>query len=313
MSVRVRAQARRVAALLLLTLSVLAGSAAAGDAREADKHFRRGVERYKDNDFSAALVEFQRAYETKPSYQVLYNIGETQYQLQDWASAQKTLKRYLDDGGKRISWKRRKDVERELAKLTQRVATVKIVTSEPGAAVTIDDVAIGPTPLADPILVNSGKRKITATLPGRAPVTEIVDLAGGDVKDISLTIPPLLAPKVVTKPSIAVPLAAWAATGAVVTGAIVTGVLALGASGDVKEQLRAYPADPQAIQSAHKKALAFSVVTDVLTATALAASGVSIWLTVKNRREAGATTTPTATPTARLVVYPNGIGVAGTF
>lgn len=311
MSARPRAQARRFAAALLLAMSALAASASADSAREADKHFRRGVERYKDNDYSAALVEFQRAYETQPSYQVLYNIGETQYQLQDWASARKTLERYLADGGKRISWKRRKDVEKELTKLRVRVATVKIATTEHGATVTVDDVAIGQTPLAEPVIINSGKRKITATLPGRAPVTQIVELAGGDVKDLSLTIPPLLAPKieVVTKPSIAVPLAAWAATGAIVTGAVVTGVLALGASGDVKEQLRAFPADPQAIESAHKKAIALSIVTDVLAATALAASGVSIWLTVRNRREAAAP----APPTARLVLHPNGVGVAGTF
>lgn len=315
MSSRLRARARTFAAALMLAATAVPGSALADAAGDADKHFRRGVERYKDNDYTAALVEFQRAYETQPSYQVLYNIGETQYQLQDWASALKTFQRYLQEGGKRVSPKRKKDVEKEVEKLKARVATVTIVTSEPGATVTVDDVAVGTSPLPEPVMVSAGKRKITATLPGRPPVIEVVQLAGGDVKDMSLTIPALV-PKIVTKelPSIAVPLSAWAATGAIVTGAVVTGVLALGASGDVKDQLAAYPADPKAIESAHKKAIAFSIATDVLTAAAIAAGGVSIWLTVKHRRDAEAASAPAPPPpSARLVFYPNGIGVSGSF
>lgn len=314
---RPRARATTLALALFWALSATSAAAHADSAADADKHFRRGVERYKDNDYAAALVEFQRAYETQPSYQVLYNVGETQYQMQDWAAALKTFQRYLTEGGKRISWKRKKDVEKEIEKLKQRVATLTITTTEPGAKITVDDIAVGDSPLAEPVLVSSGKRKITAALPGRPPVTEMVELAGGDVKDLKLTIP-IVASKieVVTKesPSIAVPLAAWAATGAIVTGAVVTGVLALGASGDVKDKLAAYPADPQAIESAHKKAIAFSVATDVLTAAAIAAGGVSIWLTVKHRRDAAEQSAPApAAPSARLVVLPRGVSIAGTF
>ena len=311
--------ARRIAAALAITL-VAAPGAATADIAQADKHFKRGVELYKDSDYAAALVEFQRAYETQPSYQVLYNIGETQYQLQDWASAYKTFQRYLSEGNKRLSSKRRKEVEKEIEKLRQRVATLSIATSEAGAAVTIDEVSVGQTPLAEPILVSSGRRKVTATLPGRPPVTEVLQLAGGDVKDLTLTIPALPPPpkvEVVTResPSLVVPVTAWAGTGAVVVGAVVTGVLALGASADLKERLLAYPADPKAISSAQGKAVGLSITTDVLTAVALAGAGVSVWLTVRHQRLAADSRAPAspASPAARLVFFPSGVGVAGTF
>jgi len=301
------------AAVLLATLAF--PSIALGDsAGEADKHFRRGVDLYKDNDYRAALVEFQRAYDTLPSWQVLYNIGESQFQLQDYADALKTLQRYLAEGGKKVSHKRRKEVEKDIAKLKTRVAVLKVNTSEPGATITIDDVQAGTSPLPDPLVVSAGRRRLGARLGSRPPVTEWVQVAGGDTLTVSLTIPPAPPPpvQIVTKPqpSMVMPVIAWVATGAVTVGAVTTGILALGASSDLKERLRAFPADPEAISSAHGKALALGVVTDVLAAAALAGAGVSIFLTVKTQRASDAAAEP---PAARLMLHPGGVGVSGSF
>jgi hypothetical protein len=313
--IRARGMLRLVAIAVALALLAAPGVAAADAAADADKHFRKGVELYKENDYATALVEFQRAYEIQPSWVVLFNIGEAQFQLQDYAGALKSLQLYLDEGGKKVSPKRRKDVEKDIEKLRQRVATLKVSTSEPGAAVTVDDVAVGTTPLAQPVVVSAGKRKVTAVLGARPPVTQIVQVASGDVLTVTLEIPPPPVPKVqvVTRnqPSLATPLIAWAGTAAVTTGAVITGVLALGASSDLKEKLAAYPADPKAIQSGHGKALALGVTTDVLTGVALATAGVSIWLTVKHQRAVSDAAAPA--PAARIVVYPNGVGVTGSF
>ncbi|MFT3766084.1 MAG: hypothetical protein QM820_11290 [Minicystis sp.] len=311
----IHSRARRLLAAVLFAALALPGVARADNAAEADKHFRRGVDLYKDNDYAGALVEFQRANEILPSWQVLYNIGESHFQLQDYASALKTLTRYLNEGGKKVPPKRRKEVEKDIEKLKQRVATLKIGTSEPGATIAVDDIPVGTTPLAEPLIVSAGRRRVTATLAPRPPVTEVVQVAGGDTLTVSLTIPPL-PPQVEvvtrTQTSIAVPVIAWVATGAVTAGAVATGILALGASGDLKDKLGAFPADPNAIQSAHGKALAFSIATDVLAAAALAGAGVSIYLTVKQQRSAGETAAP-AKPSARIVLYPNGVGLAGSF
>jgi hypothetical protein len=291
--------------------------AAADSAAEADKHFHRGVDLYKDNDYAAALVEFQRANEILPSWQVLYNIGESQFQLQNYADALKTLQRYLNEGGKKVQAKRRKEVERDLEKLKTRVAMLKVSTSEPGATITIDDVVMGTAPLPEPLVVSAGRRRVTATLGNRPAVSEVVQVAGGDTLTVSLTIPPE-PPKVQvvtrTEPSMTLPVIAWVSTGAVTLGAVATGLLALSASGDLKDKLGAFPGDAKAISSAHGKALAFGVATDVLAGLAAAGAGVSIYLTVKARRAPDETApTPPPPPTARLVVLPGGLGVAGTF
>lgn len=302
-----------VAAPLVPSTAVADGTA----REEADKHFRQGVELYRRADFTAALVEFQRAHEIDAHYQVLYNVAQCQSQLQDWAGALKTFEKYLADGGHKLKLKRRKDVQAEIEKLQQWVAKLTVGTNEPGAKIAIDDIEVGTTPLGEPLLVSAGRRKVTATIAGRPAVTQVVQIAGGDDQKITLEIPSPPPPKIEVvhappRPSMAVPVAAWSGTGAVLTGAVLTGVLALGASSDLKEKLAVYPADAGAISSARSKTAAFALATDILGGMALAAAGVSIWLTVRHQRAMTDAHAPPAAA-ARLVVYPKGVGVVGSF
>lgn len=313
----------------------------AAAAPDAGEHFKRGVQLYKEYDYAGALVEFQRAYDVDPKYQVLFNIAESHYQLQDYANALKAFQRYLDDGGTQIPAKRRKDVEAEIATLSKRIATLTIQTSEPGATVTIDDRAVGTSPL-EPIVVSSGRRKISATLPGRAPATTTVDLAGGDKKTIALEIPPAPGaggppagtspPPDEEEPSPIPMVVMWSVTGAVAVGAVITGSLALGASSDVEEELGRFPGNADSLASASDSASTLGLVTDILIGTAVVSAGVATYFTVdyvfasedgaaeeeavpasdeeaaRNRR---AHAPPTGT--ARVVVSPRGLAFAGTF
>src|SRR4051812_31637230 len=61
--------------------------------KEAGTHFQRAVQLYSEADYRAALVEFKRAYELAPHVTVLYNLGQTHYQLQNYAEALNTFER----------------------------------------------------------------------------------------------------------------------------------------------------------------------------------------------------------------------------
>lgn len=315
------------AALLAATLGsspvTLAAPPAPAPSQQAHQHFRSGVQLFEEGDHAAALVEFQRAYDIDPRFQVLYNIAQSHYQLQDYASALQTYQRYLDEGGAKIPFKRRKDVEAEIVTLSGRVATLTITTSEPGAAVTIDDRKVGTTPL-EPLLVSSGRRKITATLPGRAPATSVVDLAGGDKKAVELEIPALPAPLVITersdpttpapveRPSPLPAVVMWSVTGALATGAVITGVVALGASSDVEDELARFPGDPEALASASSSASGFGLATDILIGASVVSAAVATYFTVDLALGPDDEATPEPAA-ARVVVMPRGIAVDGTF
>lgn len=317
---RPTAPARILATALLLgaVVTPLAASAQQPAWMEADARFKHGVALFNEKNFVAAMVEFQRAYAVDPKYQVLYNIAECYFAMQDYANALKSYQKYLADGGTKISPKRRKDVEAQIDTLLRRVATLTITTSEPGAAVTVDDVAVGTTPFAA-ITVSAGRRKITATLAGRVPVTQVVELAGGDQRTLELLIPAAPGPNLPPPPPKEGPplepmIITWSITGALVTGAVITGALALGASSDLEAELGRFPGNADALASAQDKAFGLGLATDILIGTSVAMAAVSTYFTVDFLLESDAA--PPATPpkaTARFLALPGGVAVAGTF
>ena len=203
-----RLRAVALAALVLLPASVgsiahadpPAGSAAPGAAAapapespkaiaEGRQHFSRAVDLFKDADYRAALIEFRRASEVAPNFRIMYNLGQTYYELQDYVGALRSFQAYLDQGGKQVPAARRAQVEADIEKLKARVAYVTVTTDPPGADVTIDDVSIGKTPMTEPFWVSAGRRKIAATLNGHTDATQTVDLAGGDKSEVKLSLP----------------------------------------------------------------------------------------------------------------------------
>src|ERR1700679_4128277 len=99
-------RARLVSSLLVAAL-LAAPSVHADGTEDARSHFTHGVELFKEADFRAALIEFQRAYDAAPNYKVLYNLGQTSLELQDYAGALKAFRGYLDGGANQIPAARR--------------------------------------------------------------------------------------------------------------------------------------------------------------------------------------------------------------
>jgi hypothetical protein len=320
----------RAAALALalglssLPLATPALAAPAGNAAEADGHYKRGVELYKEADYRAALIEFRRAYELLPAYQALYNIAETSYQLQDYAGALKAFEQYLADGGGQIAADRRAEVEKDIGKLRLRVAKIEISAPVADVEISIDDVVVGKTPLSQPVMVSAGRRKVVAVKAGRPPVTRVIDVAGGDSIKLPIDLPAEGAPPparvegapVEPLPARSAPIWPWIGTGVLAGGAVVTGVLALGASNDLKDKINTLGARPDDITSAHGKTATLALTTDILTGAAIVLGGVSLYLTLSSgpksdRPEKGDKAAPA--PVLRVGATPGGIRVFGSF
>lgn len=275
------------AALLSLALAALlpARPALADDAKptaaasdEASRRFKSGVAFYKDKDFTAALVEFKRAYELVPNYIVLYNLGQTARELRDHAAALDAFERYLHDGGAKISAARRKEVSAAIDDLRRKVGKLKIAISVDGAEVTVDDVPVGVSPLASPVVLNVGRHKLSATSSGHTPAQRVVDIASMEEQTVTLALTPLETTSSKIEPPPPPPkrgphVAAWVmlgTTGAFAVAAAVTGGLAVSAHGDLESALATYPGDAKAISSAQDRTRTFAITTDVLGGIAVA-------------------------------------------
>jgi hypothetical protein len=290
-----------------------AGNVTKANLDEAQKRFRRARELYDENDFRAALVEMQRAYELAPNYKLLFDLGQIQYQLKDYPAAMKAFNRYLSDGGADISAARRDEVQKDIERLKSRVGTLKITTSEPGAEISIDDVSVGKTPL-EGTLVSAGRRKVTATLAGRPPISKVIDVGGTDVLDLPFDFgkapsgdeipktPPPGLQKDQGSSGVWVP---WAITGALGVGTLATGLLTLKASGDVDDKLATAGITKAQLDEARSSAKTMGIVNDIFFVGTAIGLTTAIIVTASSGKKAAATAT--------LRVGPGNVGLFGKF
>jgi tetratricopeptide (TPR) repeat protein len=279
---------------------------AAPETDEGKARFLRGVDLFRENDFRSALVEFRRSYEISHNYKVLYNIGQTEYELQDYASALKSFQRYLDLGATEIEAGRRAEVEKDLKDLASRVARVEIKSNTVDAEVLVDDVVVGKTPLADPLVVSIGHRKVVLQKNGLVSTARFVDLAGGD--RLSVQVDLATAPKEEAAPSRTGMWVSLAITGGLVAGTAIVGGLALAARADAQKQLDTFGAKKADIDAARSKTATLALVADILGGTAIAMTGVTIILGVTS----GKSDAPPS-PKAAITVGPGGVSVGGRF
>jgi hypothetical protein len=292
----------------------------ADGAREARERFQRGVELYKEGDFRAALVEFRRAYEIAPNFVVLFNIGQANYELQDYAGAKGSFEAYLREGGAAVPADRRRAVEAELARLASRVAHLDVRANVEGAEVLVDDVPAGKTPLPGPLVVSAGRRKVTVVKAPAPAVTRYVDVAGGlrERVEVDLSAPRAEAPAPPrpAEPPPPPPVSnapVWvglATTGVLAGGAAAAGVLTLGAQRRLDDRLDRAPTDAEGVGGFRDDVRRLSLATDVAAGAAAVAGGVTLYLFLSRR---GGRARQGRSPAAGFALAPRGLAFGGHF
>jgi tetratricopeptide (TPR) repeat protein len=298
MTMRGRGWRRVLTALILAYAAVLAPRAMAQDAdtvREAAKRFQRGVALYGEADYRGALVEFKRACTLMPTAACLYNIGETEYQLQDYAAALVIFERYLAEASPTDS--HRTEVEGNVEVLRARVGHVTITTVPPGADITIDDQAVGKTPLDKSVLVSIGHRKVVASLAGRLPVTRYIDVAAEDNLSVTLQLPSgglaqtagpfaqqASAGEASSSRGSGARFAGWVATGVLAAGAATFGLFALKESNDLGTGKDTLGTPKDTLNHRARLTLTYSILADTLAIGAVVVGGITLYSTLSSSK-----------------------------
>jgi PEGA domain/Tetratricopeptide repeat len=298
--------------LLVLTFVVVAVSTARADgpdspSKQAGEHFDRGVGLYGEADYRAALVEFKRAYEIAPNAAVLYNLGQTYFQLQNYASALDSFTRYLTESGESPSHKA--EVENAIKTLKTRVGTIAVTTNLAGSEITVDDEVVGKTPITSAVAVSVGRRKITALHDGHSPEIRYVDVAAGETAKLAIDFPQLGGP---ARPNDqpgqpeehsnpAKPL--WIGAGVLAAGAITMGVLGYFESQSLQDSRNSFPTTQATLDQKSSRVTTYAAIADIAGGLAVITGGVALYFTMSKSK--------THEVQARLL--PTGLQIAGTF
>jgi hypothetical protein len=279
-----------IVSLALVAPAVRAADPDPGATHEAARHFQRGVALYGETDYRAALVEFKRAYSIAPNAAVLYNVGETEFQLQDYAAALTTFQQYLAESSQ--SDGHRAEVESSVEVLRSRVGHVTVMTSPPGADVAIDDQSVGKTPQERPVLVSIGHRKVVASMPGRPPATRYVDVAADDNVTVALQLAapsdaamsPLRAatgqPEPASGGGSTLRILGWIGTSILGAGAVTFAVLADRESTTLESARASYPTTSATLTQESRLTSTYSILADSLAGAAVVLGGVTLFSTL---------------------------------
>lgn len=155
---------------------------------EAKADYISGRILYNNEDYANAILKFERAYELSREPRLLWNIALCQKNLKRYTRMLATVEKLLEDAGPQLSAEDKKDAEDLIQAIQAYVTRVTVKVDEPGAAVFIDDVQVGVSPLDKPVLVDVGRRKIRVTRPGFKESTVDRDIVGGGELTINVAL-----------------------------------------------------------------------------------------------------------------------------
>lgn len=176
----------------------------AGELARADTLFRDANEAYRAKDFAKARSLYLEAFGIKKTFDIAGHLGKAELQLGLYRDAAEHLAACIrlapPNQGKEIFEPVIKDLEQAKA----QIATVLVKAPE-GATISIDGHDVGIAPLDRELFVETGRRRIEASLNGKT-VTDERDLAKGTTTEVTLTI---AADPDIPKPPGTEPLPSW--------------------------------------------------------------------------------------------------------
>jgi hypothetical protein len=144
----------------------------------AKAEYEAGRILYQDGDFASALVKFERALELSKDKRLLWNVAVCEKNLRRYARVLKKLEEYKQLGPSQLTEQDFKDAAELEEAVKAFVSRVTFKVDQEGADVLVDEVVVGQTPLAGPVLVDVGERKFKVTKPGYVPFAQQQQIAG---------------------------------------------------------------------------------------------------------------------------------------
>jgi hypothetical protein len=142
---------------------------------------------FGDADYNGALLKFHQAYDAAKDARLLWNMASCEEKLRHYSKASALLARYLAEAKADLTPQDRADANELIHTLAAFSAPFVVTSDELGVDVTVDGEAAGITPLAGPISIDQGSRRIVGKKAGYEDSVRTVTVNGGVPASVVLT------------------------------------------------------------------------------------------------------------------------------
>ncbi|MCK9463084.1 MAG: PEGA domain-containing protein [Proteobacteria bacterium] len=183
-----------------LALSIVAATASAGSAKaEAEQHFKAGNALVENEDYAAAIAEFELSVRLYPTKMGLFNLANAYKAQNRYGDALEALSRLERDfagklGGLAV------EVQTLKSTIEGMVGRLDVKVDRDGATIVVDGAQVGTSPLAGPLVVAPGDRAVEARLAGFVTASQTVRIAARGRTEVAFALeeeaapPPAIAP-----------------------------------------------------------------------------------------------------------------------
>ena len=173
--------------MLITLINVNSAEGADKNKKEARAAFKQGVSLFDEGAYAEAAKSFRRANELYPKWTILYNIAQSETAAKNYGVAYELFEQYLAAGGDDVTESRRKEIVKELDRLTSLVGSVEIEAAPDGSEIWIDELKRGAVPLPGRLLISIGTvHKIEIVHAGQTIHQADVKVIRGETAVVSL-------------------------------------------------------------------------------------------------------------------------------
>jgi hypothetical protein len=237
-------------------LSICSSALLENTDKQARKELKQAKKLFKKREFAEAASAFRRANEIKPSWKILFNIGQSEAAAKRHGLALQAFEAYLSQGGDDVPKNRLDTVLSEVERLRKMVGMIEIVAPE-NTNITIDGLERGKAPFSGRLPVAASiNHKVVGTLDGETVIDREIQVMGEqqiivrypeilvqatattqDVEDESPDSDAAISPE--EQPASTMKTWGWVTVGiggALLIGGAVTGGLALSKNGELNDE-----------------------------------------------------------------------------
>ena len=157
---------------------------------ESDRLIEQGLRLREEGRDAEALSLFERARELQPTPRADAQLALANQALGNWVAAERGLMAALGATGNPWVAQRAAILQKALATVREQLAWLEVETNLPGAEVSVNDKALGSTPLAGALRVPAGLVHLKVTAAGYAPVLRLVHVTAGERAHEALVLEP---------------------------------------------------------------------------------------------------------------------------